>query len=168
MCIRDRYFPDGAKVGCDISGGGPASRETPLTMPLTADNPVNAIVFSGGSAYGLAASDGVMKCLEDNGIGYDTGVAKVPLVCQSCIFDLGYGNSHARPDYKMGYEACTNALNRSSADFTAGDSVEAKNHETSEIIGNVGAGTGATVGKIGGMNYAQKSGLGILNNDTEP
>ena len=62
------YFPDGAKVGCDISGGGPASRETPLTMPLTADNPVNAIVFSGGSAYGLAASDGVMKCLEDNGI----------------------------------------------------------------------------------------------------
>ena len=99
------YFPDGAKVGCDISGGGPASRETPLTMPLTADNPVNAIVFSGGSAYGLAASDGVMKCLEDNGIGYDTGVAKVPLVCQSCIFDLGYGNSHVRPDYKMGYEA---------------------------------------------------------------
>lgn len=67
-----------------------------------------------------------MKCLEDNGIGYDTGVAKVPLVCQSCIFDLGYGNSHVRPDYKMGYEACTNALNRSSADFTAGDSVEAK------------------------------------------
>ena len=96
------YFPDGAKVGCDISGGGPASRETPLTMPLTADNPVNAIVFSGGSAYGLAASDGVMNCLEDNGIGYDTGVAKVPLVCQSCIFDLGYGNSHVRPDYKMG------------------------------------------------------------------
>ena len=83
------YFPDGATTGCDISGGGPASRETPLTMPMTADNPINAIVLSGGSAYGLAASDGVMTCLEEHGIGYNTGVSLVPLVCQSCIFDLG-------------------------------------------------------------------------------
>lgn len=67
------YFPDGATAGCDISGGGPASRETPLTMPMTADNPINAIVLSGGSAYGLAASDGVMTCLEEHGIGYNTG-----------------------------------------------------------------------------------------------
>ena len=58
-------FPDGATAGCDISGGGPASRETPLTMPMTADNPINAIVLSGGSAYGLAASDGVMTCLKN-------------------------------------------------------------------------------------------------------
>ena len=86
------YFPDGATAGCDISGGGPASRETPLTMPMTADNPINAIVLSGGSAYGLAASDGVMTCLEEHGIGYNTGVSLVPLVCQSCIFDLGYGS----------------------------------------------------------------------------
>ena len=57
------YFPQGAKVGCDISGGGPASRETPLTSPVTADNPINAIVLSGGSAYGLAAADGVMNYL---------------------------------------------------------------------------------------------------------
>ena len=62
---------------------------------MTADNPINAIVLSGGSAYGLAASDGVMTCLEEHGIGYNTGVSLVPLVCQSCIFDLGYGSSKA-------------------------------------------------------------------------
>ena len=71
----------GAVVGVDISGGGPASRETPLTSPVTADNPINAIVLSGGSAYGLAAADGVMRCLEDHGIGFETGYARVPLVC---------------------------------------------------------------------------------------
>ena len=111
------YFPDGATAGCDISGGGPASRETPLTMPMTADNPINAIVLSGGSAYGLAASDGVMTCLEEHGIGYNTGVSLVPLVCQSCIFDLGYGSSKVRPDSAMGYEACMQALKDSSELF---------------------------------------------------
>ena len=79
------YFPGGALAGCDISGGGPASRETPLTSPLTADNPINAVVLSGGSAFGLAAGAGVVRCLEENGAGYDTGYATVPLVCQSCI-----------------------------------------------------------------------------------
>ena len=87
------YFPNGAKAGCDISGGGPASRETPLTSPVTADNPINAIVLSGGSAYGLAAADGVMNYLESQNIGYNTGAALVPLVCQSCIYDLGYGSA---------------------------------------------------------------------------
>ena len=81
------FDKNGAVVGVDISGGGPASRETPLTSPVTADNPINAIVLSGGSAYGLAAADGVMRCLEDHGIGFETGYAKVPLVCQSCIYD---------------------------------------------------------------------------------
>lgn len=70
------YFKRGAQAGCDISGGGPASRETPLTDSMTADNPLNAVVLSGGSAYGLAASDGVMRCLEEQGIGYDTGFPK--------------------------------------------------------------------------------------------
>lgn len=79
-------------------------------MPMTADNPINAIVLSGGSAYGLAASDGVMTCLEEHGIGYNTGVSLVPLVCQSCIFDLGYGSSKVRPDSAMGYEACMQHL----------------------------------------------------------
>ena len=68
-------FDHGAKAGIDISGGGPASRETPLTSPITADNPLNAIVLSGGSAFGLAASDGVMRYLEEHGIGYETGLA---------------------------------------------------------------------------------------------
>ena len=102
-------FDEGAKVGTDISGGGPASRETPLTSPITADNPINAIVLSGGSAFGLSASDGVMQYLEEHEIGYETGFAKVPLVCQSCIYDLGIGRSDIRPTAKMGYEACENA-----------------------------------------------------------
>ena len=138
------YFPLGAKVGCDISGGGPASRETPLTSPVTADNPINAIVLSGGSAYGLAAADGVMNYLESQNIGYNTGAALVPLVCQSCIYDLGYGSATVRPDSAMGYAACEKAL--------AGGNPS---------CGSVGAGTGATVGKICGMERAMKSGLGM-------
>ena len=149
------YFPDGATAGCDISGGGPASRETPLTMPMTADNPINAIVLSGGSAYGLAASDGVMTCLEEHGIGYNTGVSLVPLVCQSCIFDLGYGSSKIRPDSTMGYEACMQALMKAGVVNT--DASTAANSDSSEPIqGCVGAGTGATVGKIMGMKQAEK------------
>jgi len=138
------YFKNGAQAGCDISGGGPASRETPLTDPMTADNPLNAVVLSGGSAYGLAASDGVMRCLEENSIGYNTGYALVPLVCQSCIYDLGYGSNQIRPDAAMGYEACKNAM-----------------ESCSEAMGNVGAGTGASVGKLCGMKQAMKAGLGI-------
>lgn len=138
------YFPGGAKAGCDISGGGPASRETPLTSPLTADNPVNAVVLSGGSAYGLAAGDGVMRRLEEEGIGYDTGYALVPLVCQSCIFDLNYGSARRRPDADTGYAACDIAL-----------------EECDDRMGSVGAGTGASVGKLLGMKQAQKSGVGI-------
>lgn len=138
------YFPKGALAGCDISGGGPASRETPLTLPLTAENRINAIVLGGGSAYGLAASDGVMKCLEEKKIGYDTGFSLVPLVCQSDIFDLNYGKPDVRPDAKMGYEACLSALK-----------------ETSDLQGNVGCGIGATVGKIRGTARGDKSGFGI-------
>ena len=136
-------FENGATLGVDISGGGPASRETPLALPLTADNPVHAIVLSGGSAFGLAASDGVMRYLEERGIGYQTGYAKVPLVCQSCIYDLGLGRADIRPDKEMGYEACVNA------------------EKNQPLCGSVGAGTGATVGKLYGMARAMKSGLGI-------
>lgn len=138
------YFKEGAQVGSDISGGGPASRETPLTNSLTADNPINAIVFSGGSAYGLAASDGVMQCLEEHNIGYNTGYALVPLVLQSCIYDLGYGKNNVRPTSQMGYQACKKALS-----------------QCEEICGNIGAGTGASVGKLMGMKRATKTGLGI-------
>ncbi len=134
----------GARAGVDVSGGGPASRETPLASPLTADNPVNAIVLSGGSAYGLAASDGVMHWLEEHGYGFDTGYARVPLVCQSCIYDLGYGRADVRPDAAMGYAACEDALLHNKA-----------------MSGSIGAGTGATVGKIYGMERSSKSGLGV-------
>ena len=138
-------FPNGARVGVDISGGGPASRETPVILPTTAPTPVNAIVLAGGSAYGLAASDGVMRWLEENHIGFDTGGILVPIVVQSCIYDLTYGSSTRRPDSQMGYAACESAFKRG------------------EIIsGNFGAGTGATVGKLGGMSCAQKSGLGVF------
>ena len=137
-------FPQGARAGVDISGGGPASRETPVLSPLTADVPVHAIVLSGGSAYGLAAADGVMACLEERGIGYNTGFALVPIVCQSCIYDLGYGSNTIRPDKAMGYQACLHAL-------------EQNQHPQ----GNYGAGTGATTGKLTGMNRASKAGVGI-------
>ena len=136
-------FPKGAKTGVDVSGGGPASRETPVLDPTKEDIGIHAIVLAGGSAYGLAAADGVMKCLEENGIGYDTGFAIVPLVVQSDIYDLSYGSSDIRPDPAMGYEACRNAL--------AG---------SQPMSGSVGAGTGATVGKLCGMKQSQKSGIG--------
>lgn len=137
------FFENGARVGVDVSGGGPASRETRLADPLTADNPVNAIVFSGGSAYGLAAADGVMRYLEERGIGYDTGFARVPLVCQSCIYDLGIGRADVRPDAEMGYAACKDA------------------EENHPECGSAGAGCGATVGKLCGMERASRSGIGI-------
>jgi L-aminopeptidase/D-esterase-like protein len=125
-----------------VFGGGPASRETEAIAPER-NHPLNALVFSGGSAYGLAASGGVARCLEEHGIGFDTGIARVPIVCQSSIYDLGYGSASVRPDEKMGYSACE-------ASFTGND----------PRSGNIGAGTGATVGKAAGMQQCQKSGIG--------
>ena len=137
-------FPKGVAVGVDISGGGPASRETPVISPTTNPTPVNAIVLAGGSAYGLAASDGVMSWLEENNIGYPTGAALVPIVVQSDIYDLTYGSAKVRPDAAMGKAAC-----------------EAAKHHEGIKSGSFGAGTGATVGKLGGMARSMKSGLGI-------
>ena len=137
-------FPKGARVGVDISGGGPASRETPVISPTTAPTPVNAIVLAGGSAYGLAAADGVMTWLEERGIGFDTRAALVPIVVQSDIYDLSYGSATVRPSVAMGRAAC-----------------EAAYRHDEFLSGSVGAGTGATVGKFGGMNRAMKSGLGF-------
>lgn len=128
--------------GVDVSGGGPASRETQLLLPLTNENSLNALVFSGGSAFGLDASAGVMQYLEQHGMGYHVLNAVVPLVCQSCIFDLGIGSATIRPDAAMGYAACVDAE---------------RNRPRS---GSVGAGTGATVGKVDGIAQGQKSGIG--------
>ena len=136
-----RFTPAG-RAAVEVFGGGPASRETE-TIATERNHPLNALVFSGGSAYGLAASDGVMRCLEAHGIGYDTGIAVVPIVCQSCIYDLEYGSVVVRPDAEMGRQACE-------ATFAGND----------PRSGSVGAGTGATVGKAAGIHQAQKAGIG--------
>ena len=134
----DGMFP----CGTDVRGGGPASRETELLNPTAGSTGVNAVVLSGGSAYGLDAAAGVMKYLEEHRQGVPVGDAIVPLVVQSCIFDLNCQNSSVRPDGAMGYKACV-----------SGEHPE-------DLQGNVGAGTGATVGKLMGDSRAMKSGLG--------
>ena len=134
---------DGMPAGLDVRGGGPASRESELLDPLAAASSIHAIVLSGGSAYGLGAADGVMKYLEEKNIGYDTGVARVPLVAQSDLFDLSVADGSVRPDADMGYEAARIAL-------------ESPNYKD----GNYGAGCGATVGKIAGMDTCMKTGIG--------
>ena len=134
---------DGMRAGLDVRGGGPASRESQLLNPLMSAQIVHAIVLSGGSAYGLGTANGVMTYLEEQGIGYDTGYALVPLVAQSDIYDLSVGDPSVRPDPDMGYEAAKKAL-------------EAPNYQD----GNFGAGCGASVGKIAGMDYAMKTGIG--------
>ena len=135
--------PKGMRAGLDVRGGGPASRESQLLNPLMAAQSIHAIVLAGGSAYGLGAANGVMKYLEQNGIGYDTGYALVPMVAQSDIYDLSVGDASVRPDAAMGYEAARLAM-------------EAPNYRD----GNFGAGCGATVGKLAGMDYCMKSGIG--------
>ena len=133
---------NGAPTGLDVRGGGPASRESELLKPVAAAQSIHAVLLSGGSAFGLDAAGGVKENLEEKNIGFDVGITKVPLVCQSCLFDLGVGDFRIRPDKKMGYEACVNA--------------EKGNYKD----GNVGAGTGATVGKIHGAEGCMKSGIG--------
>ena len=102
-------FDKQSPAGVDIRGGGPASRETPLLNPVADAKGIHALVLSGGSAFGPDAAGGVMKYLEERDIGFDVGVTKVPLVVQSCIFDLVIGDKNARPDGKMAYKACENA-----------------------------------------------------------
>lgn len=128
--------------GIDVSGGGPASREAHLLSPYTDTKSLNALVFAGGSAYGLGASDGVMKYLEERNRGFAVPGGVVPLVVQSDIFDLTLGDSRVRPDAKMAYEAC----------LTAEAGAE-------PVSGSVGAGTGAVVGKLYGMEQSQKAGI---------
>ena len=135
--------PEGMAAGLDVRGGGPASRESELLKPLAAAQSIHAILLAGGSAFGLGAASGVMKYLEERGIGYDTGVTKVPLVAQADLFDLTVGDPFVRPDPDMGYEAARLAM-------------EAPNYRDR----NYGAGCGATVGKIAGMETCMKSGIG--------
>ncbi len=131
-----------AICGVDVRGGGPASRENQLLNPLMSNDGVNAVLLSGGSAFGLDAAGGVMRYLEGKGRGVKVGDAIVPIVVGSCIFDLGCVDGKVRPDASMGYAACLNS------------------EENVERNGNVGAGMGATVGKLHGADFSMKSGLG--------
>ncbi len=134
---------EGAWAGVDVRGGGPASRETELLKPVNMVEQIHAVMLSGGSAYGLAAGDGAMQYLENKGVGFDVGVAVVPIVCGASLFDLVVGDPKCRPDKAMGYEACVNA----------------EKNQPEE--GNAGAGTGASVGKFLGVERMMKGGLGI-------
>ncbi len=132
----------GAVGGVDQRGGAPGTRETDLLRPLHLVEKVHAILLTGGSAFGLDAASGVMRYLEEKGVGYDTGVAKVPIVPAAVIFDLGLGRADVRPDAAMGYQACLNASDQALPE------------------GNVGAGMGASLGKMLGPDQAMKAGLG--------
>lgn len=134
---------EGMHAGLDVRGGGPASRETPLLNPIAAAQRIHGIVLAGGSAYGLSAASGVMKYLSEHDIGFDVGVTKVPLVVQSDLFDLTVGDPNVHPDEAMGYEAARRAF-------------EEPNYKD----GNYGAGCGATVGKLCGMERCMKTGMG--------
>ena len=132
---------NGASAGVDVRGGAPGTRETDLLSPINLVDKVHAVMIAGGSAFGLDAAGGIMKYLEENGIGFDVGVTKVPIVCGAVLFDLTCGDYKIRPDAKMGYEACNNILPKLNN-------------------GSIGAGCGATVGKVLGMEHAMKGGLG--------
>ena len=137
---------DGAVGGVDVRGGGPATRETDLLRSENTVNAVNAVVLSGGSAFGLEAASGVMRELADRKIGFDVGEGiVVPIVCGASLFDLAVGDHNAFPDVGMGMQAVRNAY-----------------VEGGFSRGNHGAGTGATVGKILGHDRAMKTGLGTF------
>ena len=133
---------DGAVAGVDVRGSAPGTRETDLLRPTGLVDQVHAIVLAGGSAFGLAAASGVVQYLEERGIGFVTPTAKVPIVPAAILYDLGVGDASIRPTAECGYRAARAA--------TDGPVVE----------GNVGAGAGATVGKLAGAGRAMKSGLG--------
>jgi L-aminopeptidase/D-esterase-like protein len=135
----------GAVGGVDQRGGAPGTRETDPLRPMHLVQKVHAILLSGGSAFGLDAASGVVRFLEERGVGFNVRVAKVPIVPAAILFDLGIGRADVRPDAAMGYAACINASNDRPAE------------------GNAGAGMGATVGKILGMGRAMKCGLGTAS-----
>ena len=135
--------PDGATAGVDVRGGGPATRETDLLNPKNMVQKIHSVTLSGGSAFGLEASCGVMQYLSEKGIGFQMKDLVVPICCQASLFDLLVGNPKAFPDKAMGYAAAKDSE---------------KNHIES---GNFGAGTGACVGKLLGPDCFMKTGLGV-------
>lgn len=133
---------EGATGGVDVRGSAPGTRETDVFKAENTVDKVHAIVLSGGSAFGLDAASGVMQYLEEQDIGFDVVMTKVPIVASAVIFDLAIGDYKIRPDFNMGYRAAKSAIN------------------TENRQGSIGCGMGATVGKILGPKFAMKSGLG--------
>ncbi|MEW5736394.1 MAG: P1 family peptidase [Thermodesulfobacteriota bacterium] len=133
---------EGAVAGVDVRGGAPGTRETDLLQPENLTNAIHSVVLAGGSAFGLAAATGAAEWLEEQGVGFDVMVTKVPLVCSAVLFDLMIGDYRVRPDAAMGRAACENA------------------GKPQQMEGCVGAGAGATVGKLLGPETSMKSGLG--------
>lgn len=159
--------PNGATCGVDVRGGGPATRETDLLKPENMVERAHAVVLAGGSAFGLEASCGVMEALAERGIGFPVGEARVPIVVGACLFDLAVGDSGgavpSHPDKAMGRSAAEEALgsNRGAPDgASAACGDEPTAHELGIAEGNVGAGAGATVGKLLGQERAMKTGIG--------
>jgi len=136
---------EGAVGGVDQRGGAPGTRETDLLHPMHMVEKIHAVLLAGGSAFGLDAASGVMKYLEENEIGFNTGVARVPIVPAAILFDLGIGDQTIRPDAAMGYLAAQKATSEQPTE------------------GNIGAGTGCTVGKILGPGQSMKSGIGTAS-----
>jgi L-aminopeptidase/D-esterase-like protein len=136
-------LPDGGSVaGVDVRGSSPGTREVELLKPVRNVEKIHGIVLTGGSAFGLDAACGVQQYLEEQGIGYDVVVAKVPLVSAAVIFDLFVGDPKVRPDREMGYQACLNATYKESRE------------------GRIGVGTGASVGKVGDPLRRSEGGVG--------
>lgn len=135
------FAEEGFAAGVDVRGAAPGTRETDLLKSENMMQKINAIVLTGGSAYGLDACSGVMHALEEQNIGYDVGVAKVPIVCGAVLFDLAVGSSTIRPDAAMGREALENATD-------------------APVFGKVGAGCGATLGKMLPGCTPARSGIG--------
>jgi len=132
----------GAVAGVDVRGGAPGTLETDMLLPENLIEKVHAVLLTGGSAFGLDAASGVNAYLEEQGVGLDVQVARLPIVCGAVIFDLMIGDPKTRPDRDMGYAAAE----------AAGRKID--------LEGCVGAGAGATVGKLLGMETAMKSGTG--------
>src|SRR5512133_190986 len=137
--------PPNTVGGVDQRGGAPGTRETDLLRPMHLVEHVHAVVLAGGSAFGLDAASGVMRYLEEQKIGFNTGVTKVPIVTAAILYDLNLGRADVRPDSTMGYAAAASATSDAPAE------------------GNVGAGTGASVGKMFGLGLAMKSGVGTAS-----
>ena len=137
-------LPPGTTASGEVRGGAPATRDFALLAPERLVDCVDAIVLAGGSAFGLAAADGVMAVLEAEGRGFDTAHGPVPIVVAMALYDLGVGDSAARPDAAAGRHAATNRT-------------------TTSKIGPVGAGTGATVSKWLGADRAEPGGLGVAS-----